>query len=135
VTKSILLIFTIFLSGYLQADQVNTDRKVSKQLTVAVESLRNLLPMSLNSETQLLSVETARNLFITTSVMINYNAEELDYEILNKSVRKRVFSKICIEEKYKPFISARAIMVYRYLGKDFNFVTELSFDTKQCIKT
>ncbi|TLU61355.1 hypothetical protein FE810_15195 [Thalassotalea litorea] len=129
------LIFAISLSNIASAQQSEKERELSRVLTITANSLSKQMPMTLDTDTRLDSVATTGNQFIYNNTLVNYTAEQMDANQLDKFLKENVLNAICPNKDMEGFIELGVVMVYRYLGKNGNFITELSLDTKTCKTT
>lgn len=88
--------------------------------------------MNIDTDTRLDSVATTGNQFIYTNTLINYTAEQMVPNQLDQVIKENVLDTICPNKDMEGFIERGVVVTYRYLGKNGNFITELSLDTITC---
>ena len=64
--------------------------------------------------------------------MVNYAAAELDVTLFDALIQETVIDPLCANENLTDFKDLGVVMVYRYLGKNGEFITEKSKDMKTC---
>ncbi len=134
IKKSLLILSLLFVSCFSSAEQTQQARELSMQLTLAAAELNKKTPMLIDEETRLDSAATFGNTFIYNYTMVKYSADQLDVKLFDKIIHENVIATICTNPGLKAFIDLEVIMVYRYLGKNGNYISEQSFDTKNCKK-
>lgn len=127
-----IVLFTVLSSHSAFASSDISQQDLSVVLSQAVASVNAQTPMSLDEDTRLDSAATARNLLIYNNTMINYEAKELDAAVFNKNLQSIVIEPLCDNPDIAIFKELKVIMVYRYLGKNGEFITELSKDMGTC---
>jgi len=132
ITISIMMLTASFVSHSSQSDE---ERALSKQLNQAVKAVNVKVPWVLDEETRLDSAATVGNIIIYNNTMINYSAEQLDVKLLDPIIKESVIGALCGNKDLASFIDLKVVMVYRYLGKNGKFITELSKDMSSCKKT
>ncbi|MDC2891119.1 hypothetical protein [Psychrosphaera algicola] len=105
---------------------------MSQELTQAVLEINAEGPKLLDTETRLDSAATFRNFIIYNNTMVNYTAAQLDVTLLNPIIQEAVINTLCANKGLESFIGLGVIMVYRYHGKNGQYITELSKDMATC---
>jgi len=134
ISASILFIAFCFISSSSFAQQTKEERELSNILTQTAKVVTEKLPMIIDSDTRLDSVATVGNQFIYTNTLTQYIAEQMDAEQLDIVIQENVIDTICLNKDMKGFIDLGVVLIYRYLGKEGKFITELSLDTSTCKK-
>lgn len=116
------------------AAQTAAEKEMSSLLTEVVAGVTAKLPLMIDDDTELSSVATTRNLMIYTNTVIKFKGEQINTEKLNELLDNTVLAKLCDQKELKAFIDLGVVMVYRYLGNDGVFVTEVSKDMTTCRK-
>jgi hypothetical protein len=93
------------------------------------------VPKILDEETRLDSAATFRNFIIYNSTMVNYSADQLDVNAFNHIIEEVVIGTLCAKKGLESFIDLGVIMVYRYHGKNGQYISELFKDMATCKKT
>ena len=130
--KKFLLFVVLVVSPMCVADQSDTERALSVQLTKAVTQINSNTPQKLDEDTRLDSVATFRNYIIYNNTMLNYTAEQLDVSLFDPLIQETIINPLCGNKLLSSFIGFGVVMVYRYHGKDGQFITELSKDMGTC---
>lgn len=133
--KRILSFIAFIIPSVCIADQLGVDRALSIELTKAVVEMNSKVPQKLDEYTRLDSVATFRNYLIYNNTMLKYTAKQFDIKILNPLLQEGVINTLCANKDLSSFIDLGVVMVYRYHGKDGEFITELSKDMNTCKKT
>lgn len=124
--------FLLAVSFASHAEQTEFERSLSKELTKAVLEINAKGAQLLDEETRLDSAATFRNFIIYNNTMVNYSAEQLDVKLLNPIIENAVIGTLCENKGLASFIELGVIMVYRYHGKNGQYITELSKDMSSC---
>lgn len=114
------------------ASQTDLQRALSQQLSQAVKQINSSVPMPLDNETRLDSAATFKNYMIYTNTMLNYTADQFDIAVFDSLIEESVIDTLCKNEGLASFIELKVIMVYRYMGKNGQFISELSKDMSTC---
>ena len=134
LTKIILPI-VLMISFLCNAEQTELERSLSQELTKAVIEINAKGAQVLDEETRLDSAATFKNFIIYNNTMINYTAEQLDVKAFDPIIEEVVIGTLCANKGLESFIDLGVIMVYRYHGKNGQYITELSKDMSTCKKT
>lgn len=110
----------------------NETPSLSKILTDAASQININLPMMVDSETQLDSTVGINGQFIYKYTLINYSAEELDGNILYKSMEQVLINNVCTSEEMSVFIDLNIPVKYMYYGKNGKKVTSITVESKDC---
>jgi len=132
ISSFTLILLSLLAIKSVSAQQTPEQREISKVLTETMNVLIKQLPMVIDGDTRLDSVATYGKHFIYTNTLTNYTAEQMDANQLDLVIQENVINNLCSNKDLKGFIDIGVIMVYRYLGKNGQFITELSLDTKTC---
>jgi hypothetical protein len=134
VTAFFTALSVCLISTTIQAKTNNsmTHRELSSILSDAVAGVNAQTPMILDEDTRLDNAATAKNLIIYNNTMVNYNADELDADIFTTNLQEAVIEPLCANPDLVFFRTVNVTMVYRYLGKDGKFITELSKNMGEC---
>ncbi|QHJ13783.1 hypothetical protein FX988_04063 [Paraglaciecola mesophila] len=127
-----MLIGMVLISFSNHGVQTPDERSLSTALTAAAAMVNKSAPQMLDEETRLDSAATFRNFIIYNNTMVNYSAEQLDITLFDPLIQESVIAPLCSNEKLSGFIELGVVMVYRYLGKNGAFITELSKDMATC---
>ncbi|MBU2883971.1 hypothetical protein KO525_13390 [Psychrosphaera sp. B3R10] len=130
--KNMLLLMAFTTSFVSSAAQTPQERSLSQELTQAVMEINAEGPKLLDTETRLDSAATFRNFIIYNNTMVNYTAAQLDVTLLNPIIQEAVINTLCANKGLESFIGLGVIMVYRYHGKNGQYITELSKDMATC---
>jgi len=134
--KTIFTGFMMLTASFVShSSQTDEERSLSKQLNQAVNAVNVKVPWTLDEETRLDSAATVGNIIIYNNTMVNYAAEQLDVKLLDSIIKESVIGTLCANKDLASFIDLKVVMVYRYLGKNGEFITELSKDMSSCKKT
>jgi len=133
--KKIALVAGITISSVSNASQTEAERSLSIELTKSVIEINSITPQKLDEDTQLDSAATFRNFIIYNNTMINYTAEQLDVKLFDPIIEENVIGNLCSNKALAGLIEGDVTMVYRYHGKNGQFITELSKDMSTCRKT
>lgn len=114
------------------ATQTDDERSLSVLLTQAVMDINLTGPQMLDEETRFDSVSTFKNYIIYNNTMMNYTAEQLDVSLFDPIIEEAVIDPLCANKALSSFIDLGVVMVYRYHGKDGQYVSELSKDMSSC---
>jgi predicted glycosyltransferase len=131
----ILLPLILTTSFFCNAEQTELERTLSQKLTNAVIQINSNVPQVLDEETRLDSAATFRNFIIYNSTMVNYSADQLDVNAFNPIIEEVVIGTLCAKKGLESFIDLGVIMVYRYHGKNGQYISELFKDMATCKKT
>jgi len=132
--KKIALLAIIGLTSFASTAQTEAERSLSVELTKAVNEINGSAPQKLDEETRLDSAATFSNYIIYNNTMTNYKAEQLDVELFDPIIEETVIGSLCSNTALVGLIEGGVTMVYRYHGKDGQFITELSKDMSTCNK-
>ena len=127
-----LILTTSFLCN---AEQTKIERSLSQELTKAVIQINSKGPQVLDEETRLDSAATFRNFIIYNNTMVNYTAEQIDVKAFDPIIEEVVIGSLCTNKGLASFIDLGVVMVYRYHGKNGQYISELSKDMSTCKKT
>ena len=133
--KKMALLAGITASCVANASQTEAERFLSIELTKAVIEINSNTPQKLDEDTRLDSAATFKNFIIYNNTMTNYTAEELDVKLLDPIIQENVIGNLCSNKALVSLIDDGVTMVYRYHGKNGQFITELSKDMSTCKKT
>lgn len=131
-SKKFSLPLVLTLSFFCDAQQSEFERKLSTVLTNAVREINANAPQVLDEETRLDSAATFRNFIIYNNTMVNYAAEQLDVNAFDPIIQELVISPLCANKGLESFIDLGVVMVYRYHGKNGQYITEVSKDMATC---
>jgi len=131
----ILLPFVLTTSFFSNAEQTELESSLSQELTDAVIQINSNAPQVLDEETRLDSAAIFRNFIIYNNTMVNYEANQLDVKAFDPIIKKVVIGCLCANKGLESFIDLGVIMVYRYHGKNGQFISEHSKDMATCKKT
>lgn len=134
LTKIILPI-ALTTSFLCNAEQTELERSLSQELTKAVIEINSKGAQVLDEETRLDSAATFKNFIVYNNTMVNYTAEQLDVKAFDPIIEEVVIGTLCANKGLESFIDLGVIMVYRYHGKNGQYITELSKDMSTCKKT
>lgn len=126
------LISILLISASAFASQTAQERELSIQLTQAVAMVNKNAGTMLDEETRLDSAATFSNYIIYTNTMVNYTADQLDPIAFLDILSEIVIKPLCTTKGLEGFIETGVIMVYRYLDKSGNFISELTKDMSTC---
>ncbi len=130
----LILPIVLTTSFFCNATQTELERSLSKELTKAVMDINSKGAQVIDEETRLDYAATFKNFIIYNNTMTNYTAEQLDAQALEPIIEEVVIGTLCANEGLKSFIDLGVIMVYRYHGKNGQYITELSKDMATCKK-
>lgn len=128
----IIMPFILTITFVCKAEQTETERLLSQELTKAVMQINAKGPQLLDEETRLDSATTVKNFLVYNHTMVNYTAEQLDVKIFESNMEKIVIGTLCDNKGLEVFTRLGVIMVYRYRGKNGQFISELSKDMAKC---
>lgn len=131
----IILPIVLTTSFLCNAEQTELERSLSQELTKAVLGINSKGAQVLDEDTRLDSAATFRNFIIYNNTMVNYTAEQLDVKLLDPIIENAVIGTLCANKTLESFINLGVIMVYRYHGKNGQYITEKSKDMSSCKKT
>lgn len=129
---ALIAIYGITSVGVIHATEVNSNRDLSIILSHAAAELNAKTPMLIDEETRLDYAATTRNLFIYNNTMVNYDAEQLDPVQFTINLQEAVIAPLCDNPALKIFAELKVTLIYRYMGKDGAFITEISKDMGTC---
>ena len=124
--------FLLLVTFTAQAIQGTSQTELSTLLTEAVAGVNAQTPMNLDEETRLDYASTARDLMIYNNTMINYRAADIDAAAFTKNIEEMVVAPLCENPGLAIFKQLKVTLIYRYLGKDGKFITEVSKDMSNC---
>ncbi|MCG7530036.1 hypothetical protein MHM98_01490 [Psychrobium sp. MM17-31] len=128
IITSLLLLISTSSAAALNTNQ----RELAKNLHLAVNQINSAGPKMLDDETRLDSAATMSNYIIYNNTLVNYTVEQLDTQLLDKTLTENVIDKLCANAGLTAFSDLGVVMVYRYIDKNNVFVTELSKDMASC---
>lgn len=131
----IILPVALSTSFFCFAEQTTMERTLSQELTKAVMQINSKAPQVLDEETRLDSAATFRNFIIYNNTMVNYTAEQLDAKAFDAIIEEAVIGTLCSNKDLESFIDLGVVMVYRYHGKNGQYISELSKDMSTCKKS
>ncbi|TMO56453.1 hypothetical protein [Pseudoalteromonas phenolica] len=126
------LLTTLLFSANGFATQTVDQRSLSVELTKTAAMLNKNGPVMLDEETRLDSVATFKNYIIYNNTMVNYSVEQLDPNQFTMLLQDIVIKPLCSNKDLKAFQDYGVTMVYRYVDKSGNFISELSKDMSTC---
>ena len=126
------LLTTLLFSANGFAKQTADQRSLSVELTKTAAMLNKNGPVMLDEETRLDSVATFKNYIIYNNTMVNYSVEQLDPNQFTTLLQDIVIKPLCSNKDLKAFKDYGVTMVYRYVDKSGNFISELSKDMSTC---
>lgn len=129
-----ILVCTLSTSFFCSAQQTELERSLSQELTKAVKDINAKGAQTLDEETRLDSAATFKNYIVYNNTMVNYTAEQLDLTAFNKIIEEAVIGSLCANKGLTSFIDLGVVMVYRYHGKNGEYITELAKDMSTCKK-
>ncbi len=129
--KPALLTSLLFSANSFATTTVD-QRSLSVELTKTAAMLNKNGPVMLDEETRLDSVATFSSHIIYNNTMINYSVEQLDPNQFTTLLQDLVIKPLCGNKDLKAFKEYGVTMVYRYLDKSGNFISELSKDMSTC---
>lgn len=133
--KKIALFGVLSTSSFASSAQTDDERALSIELTKAVIEINGSSPQKLDEETRLDSAATFGKYIIYNNTMTNYTAEQLDVKLFDPIIEETVIGSLCSNKGLVGLIEGGVTMVYRYHGKNGQFITELSKDMSTCKKT
>jgi len=133
--KKIALFGVLSISSLTSFAQTDAERSLSVELTKAVIEINGSAPQKLDEETRLDSAATFSKYIIYNNTMTNYTAEQLDVKLFDPIIEETVIGSLCANKGLVGLIEGGVTMVYRYHGKNGQFITELSKDMSTCKKT
>lgn len=135
--KLVKCILGTFLLSPLVCNAAQTDfeRALSIELTKAALEINAQSPQLLDEETRLDSAATFKNYVIYNNTMVNYTAEQLDVKMFDPLIEEAVIGPLCANPGLASFVDLGVVMVYRYHGKNGQFITELAKDMSSCKNT
>jgi hypothetical protein len=135
MTVNLKIITTLILSTLfvpVSYAQSASPRQIAQVLTTAVNTVNEKAPIMLDEETRLDSVATYANVFIYNNTVINYEVAQLGIEQFDQVIEDTVIGTICTNPQLAPMIDLGVVMVYRYLDKNGDYISEKSLDTATC---
>lgn len=126
------MLTTLLLSAKGSATQTVVQRSLSFELTKTAAMLNKNGPVMLDEETRFDSVTAFSSYIIYNNTMINYSVEQLDTSQFTTLLQYIVIKPLCSNKDLKAFKEYGVTMVYRYLDKSGNFISELSKDMSSC---
>lgn len=130
--KKVMLLLSLTVPLLVHAQQTESERQLSVELTKVSAVINSQGPKKLDDETRLDSVATYKNVMIYNNTMVNYTAAQLNVELFDPVIKETVIDSLCSNKALKAFIGAGVVMVYRYHGKEGVFITEQSKDMSTC---
>lgn len=130
--KKIALFSILSISSLTSSAQTDAERSLSVELTKAVIEINGSVPQKLDEETRLDSAATFSKYIIYNNTMTNFTAEQLDVKLLDPIIEETVIGSLCANKGLVGLIEGGVTMVYRYHGKNGQFITELSKDMSTC---
>lgn len=114
------------------ASQTPEQRNLSIELTRTAAIINKNSGVMLDEETRLDSVATFSNHIIYNNTMINYSVEQIDPNQFTNILQDIVLKPLCDNKDLKAFKDLGVVMVYRYMDKSGNFISEISKDMSTC---
>lgn len=103
------------------------------EILVKASSLVNQnLPVMVDSETRLDSTLGANYKFTYMYTLVNYDANELDKDILISEYKQLVTNGACTTESLIPFFKSGVTVIYSYYGKDRKFIADIKVTPNDC---
>jgi hypothetical protein len=133
--KKIVLFGVLSISSISSSAQTDVERALSIELSKAVIEINGSTPQKLDEETRLDSAATFSKYIIYNNTLTNYTAEQLDVKLFDPIIEETVIGSLCSNKELVGLIEGGVTMVYRYHGKNGQFITELSKDMSTCKKT
>ncbi|MBJ2138858.1 hypothetical protein JEU11_20635 [Paraglaciecola chathamensis] len=128
-----LLLTSFFIASFSSiAAQTAHERSLSVALTNSTAIVNASAPLLIDEETRMDSAATFKNFIIYNNSMVNYAAAELDVTLFDALIQETVIDPLCANENLTDFKDLGVVMVYPYLGKNGEFITEQSKDMKTC---
>nr|WP_136250807.1 hypothetical protein [Ningiella ruwaisensis] len=131
--SSLVIASTLSIALACIPAQAKSNRLISSGLTDLVNELNKQTPLKVDSDTRLDSVATFANYMIYNNTLTDFDAEEVNPQLVAQHFEENVISQLCAMENFRPFIELELVMVYRYTDKNGKFITELSKDLSSCV--
>ncbi|MFB2637074.1 hypothetical protein ACE02P_03435 [Shewanella bicestrii] len=92
------------------------------------------LPMTIDSETELLSTVGFKNSFTYKYKLINYDVAEMNVEMFKNEMIPKLQNSVCTSESMSEFRKMKIVVKYSYSDSSHKEIAEFPVDTKSCEK-
>lgn len=101
-------------------------------LMQAANKINSNLPMTVDSETELLSTVGFKNSFTYKYKLINYDVSEMDIDQFKKTMIPKLQNSVCTSESMSEFRKMKIVVKYSYSDSSHKEIAEFPVDTKSC---
>ena len=111
--------------------------KPTDYTTVLMEvanKINSNLPMTIDSETELVSTVGFKNSFTYKYKLINYDVSEMDVKKFKNEMIPKLQNSVCTSESMSEFRKMKIVVKYSYSDSSHKEIVEFPVDTKICEK-
>ncbi|MDT3281714.1 MULTISPECIES: hypothetical protein [Shewanella] len=111
--------------------------KPTDYTTVLMEvanKINSNLPMTIDSETELVSTVGFKNSFTYKYKLINYDVSEMDVKKFKNEMIPKLQNSVCTSESMSEFRKMKIVVKYSYSDASHKEIAEFLVDTKNCEK-
>jgi hypothetical protein len=90
------------------------------------------LPMTINSDTQLVSTVGFNDSFTYKYKLIGYDLLAMDVEQFKQAMSPKLKNSVCTSETMSEFRKLKIVVIYSYMDMNHMEIAEFPVDTKDC---
>jgi hypothetical protein len=109
--------------------------KPTDYTTVLMQAANNInsnLPMTIDSDTELLSTVGFNNSFMYKYKLVSYDVSKMDVELFKKTMIPRIQNSVCTSESMSEFRKMKIVVIHSYSDSNHKEIAEFRVDTKSC---
>jgi hypothetical protein len=116
----------------------NCEEKADNELALMLEGTAKIsnkqLPIMVDEDSKLERLSSNDNSLIYHYTLVNYDAAELDAEVLEQTLKPLVVKQLCTNLSLKPVLDKGGVIVFQYAGKDKVEILNLSVNGDSCVQ-
>lgn len=105
---------------------------LAQTLKVSAEELNRSLPVMIDDELRHDKVEVNGNTMVFKFTLVNFTANEMSAEELKNHIETDIRVGLCTDLDTQEMLRKEMKVIYDYVGKNKNHITQFAYDAKSC---
>lgn len=111
---------------------LNTTLSFEETLSEVAIAIRKKLPITIDEDTVMTSIEASGTLLTQALIFTNYNFDQIDVAELSKAMRPFIISTLCTKQDTREFLKMGAKYHLIYSSNDNKYLFDINIDINKC---